>query len=343
MVTITEIAKLAGVSRGTVDRVIHGRGNVNPEVANRIKQLIKEHGYIPNKASRALLANKKKIKLGILLFGAENPFFDDVIKGVSIKKNEYLDSGIQIITNRIKDINAQEMADAIDSQMEEGISGLVISPVENSHLISKINELINKGIPVVTTNTDLPCIPRLAYVGSDYYLCGKTAGGLMNLITGGKCTVGIITGSKEVLCHSRRVSGFLDVCGKRYPDIAVADVSENFDDDGISFRVTESLLRKHPEINALFLAASGVNGACDAVKSLGRDKTIKIISFDDVPNTRKLVKDGVIAATICQEPVKQGSLPVEILYEYLVNGIKPAKELNYTNIIIKIRELIDNE
>ncbi len=74
MATIKEIADLAGVSRGTVDRVINNRGDVNRETAEKIRAIIKQLGYKPNPAGMALAAQKKKYLIGIILFSRKNPF-----------------------------------------------------------------------------------------------------------------------------------------------------------------------------------------------------------------------------------------------------------------------------
>ena len=71
--TIKDIAAIAGVSRGTVDRVLNNRGSVNPATAEKINEIAKALDYKPNKAGLALAAQKKKLKLGVVLFSTDNP------------------------------------------------------------------------------------------------------------------------------------------------------------------------------------------------------------------------------------------------------------------------------
>lgn len=91
MATIKEIAALAGVSRGTVDRVLNNRGSVSPATAEKIKEIAKALDYKPNKAGLALAAQKRKLKLGVILFSTDNPFFADVLKGVRQKATTWQD------------------------------------------------------------------------------------------------------------------------------------------------------------------------------------------------------------------------------------------------------------
>ena len=88
MATMKEIAELSGVSRGTVDRVLNHRGIVNAETERKVLEIAKLLDYQPNKAGIALAAQKKKLKIGVLLFGAENPFFDEVMDGLRQKLEE---------------------------------------------------------------------------------------------------------------------------------------------------------------------------------------------------------------------------------------------------------------
>ena len=107
-----------------------------------------------------------------------------------------------------------------------------------------------------------------------------------------------------------------------------------------SYEKTTSLLLKHPEINALFFTASGAYGGCRSIEALGRKGDIRIICYDLIPTTRQLLESGSIAATICQQPRIQGSLPLALLFAYLTTGEKPQKEYNYTAVDIRIKENI---
>ena len=81
-------------------------------------------------------------------------------------------------------------------------------------------------------------------------------------------------------------------------------------------------------------------GGCRSVEALGKKKTIRIIAFDLVPTTRKMLENGTIAATICQQPKIQGSNPLSLLFAYLTTGENPEKEYNYVAVDIRIKENI---
>lgn len=335
MVTLKEIAELSGVSRGTVDRVINNRGSVKPETAERVRAIAKRLDYRPNKVGRALAAQKKKYKLGAILFSKKNPFFDDVVRGVKAKADELKDYDVSVAIRQI-DYSLESQINTIDEMVADGISGLVITPYNNKKIQAKIDELVSRKIPVVTVNSDIEKSSRIAYVGSDYFLGGKVAAGLFALMTQGDINLGIITGSSEILCHTERINGLRQTLENSYPRIHIVDIRENLDDQIISYSATKEMLLTHPEINALFFTASGVHGGCRAVQELNRKP--RIISFDEVPSTVEMLKEGVISVSIGQQPYWQGSTSLGILFDYLSSGTLPENELNYSEPIIRIRE-----
>ncbi len=337
MATIKEIAALAGVSRGTVDRVLNNRGSVNPATAQKIQEIANRLDYKPNRAGLVLAAQKKRLKLGVILFSPDNPFFQDVLKGVSAKTEELAGYNCTVITKQVP-FGVEEQLKAIDELLEMEINGIAIAPYNDERIRVHINDLYDRGIPVVTFNTDIENSKRLAYVGSNYTKSGATAAGLMHLMTGEEVNIGIITGSSNILCHTERIAGFREALESYADHINIVDIVENHDDEKISHTKTLQLLRAHPEINALFFAAGGVHGGCQAVTDLGLAEKLCIISYDLVPTTRALLEDNVVSATICQQPKTQGSKPLSLLFAYLTTGELPEKEYHYVAVDIRIKE-----
>lgn len=337
MATIKEIAELAGVSRGTVDRVLNHRGFVSPDTERKVLEIASLLHYQPNKAGMALAAQKKKYHIGVLLFGEENPFFDEVIDGLNFRQSELSIYGCTTTVRRIPfDLSTQ--LDAMEELRAEGIHGLILSPYNAAEIREKIDAFWEEGIPCVTVNTDIPHSRRIAYVGSDYYKCGQIAGGLLCLMTHGQTTAGIITGSHNILCHEERISGFSDYIAARRAPVCVTDIIENGDDDYKSYGAVSALLAARPDLNALYFTAAGVYGGCRAILDAGLKQMPVVITFDAVPTTKKMLAKGVITATICQHPKEQGVRSLSLLVDYLLTGELPAQTLVHMNLDIKIRE-----
>ncbi|MCM1283764.1 MAG: substrate-binding domain-containing protein [Muribaculaceae bacterium] len=336
MPTIKEIAELAGVSRGTVDRVLNNRGSVNPATAQRVREIAERLHYQPNKAGLMLAAQKKNIKIGVVLFSDSNPLFKELLEGISAKQQELAGYNCSLL---MRQTAFDEMAQfsAMEELLKAGIHGLVITPCSSPYIAAEIDRYTDLGIPVITVNTDIAS-KRMAYVGDNSLRSGQTAAGLMGRMTFGEIHTGIVTGSSRIQCHTERLTGFTRILEQSYPRIHVAETIENHDDDVESFEKVKTMLEAHPEINALYFAAGGIYGGCQAVQSLQRADSMQIITHDCVPATAELLCSGVITATICQQPYRQGYLPVELLSRYLLEGIAPEQELNYVDIDIRIKE-----
>ncbi len=337
MATIKEIAAMAGVSRGTVDRVLNHRGSVNPATAEKIERIAKELDYRPNVAGLVLAAQKRRLKLGVILFSPENPFYIDVLAGVNDKAEELSGYNCSVLVKEIS-FGVEEQLAAIDELVAEEVNGIALAPYNDERIRRRINELFDLGIPVVTLNTDIENSRRIAYVGSNYTKSGATAAGLMHLMTHGQIHIGIVTGSSNILCHTERIAGFTKTLKPYRDSIHITDIIEVHDDEIESYEKTAKLLTEHPEINALYFAAGGVYGGCRSVKALGRQKDMCIIAYDMVPTTRELMKKGTIAAVICQQPRHQGSKPLALLFTYLTTGELPEKEQNFVAVDIRIKE-----
>jgi LacI family transcriptional regulator len=335
-VTISKIAELSGVSRGTVDRVLNNRGNVKPELQEKIKNIATELGYKPNALAKALVTRKKKYLIGIIINSVGNHFFDDVLLGIEAAKADISDYGIHVMIKKVKGYNAQKQLDLIDELLADGVNAIALTPINEDIIAQKLND-ISQSIPVVAFNNDIEQAHKLAFVGCDYYKSGKTAGELMGKITEDPCTVGIITGSLKMLGHNKRIEGFREIIESEYSDIQIADIAENNDDEQTSYEVTQQLLINNRDITALYFTAGGVEGGLRAVCERNLAHKLKIITFDATPVIRSNIEKGVIDFTICQRPYLQGYTSVKVLSDYLVSGIAPKTENIYLDIEIKLK------
>lgn len=338
MTTIREIAKLAGVSRGTVDRVLNNRGSVNEETAEKIRTIIRQLDYKPNRAGIALAAQKKKYLIGVILFSRKNPFFDYVMQGFSDKAEELALYGCEISVKRVA-YHPEAQLSAIRACLKEGIQGLIITPYNGDEIREELNKLVRSGIPVITVNSDAEGVRRLAYVGSDYYNSGEAAGALMKLVTSGPVRLGIVNGDNNILCHTQRISGFVD----KLSDDArfkVVCQGESLDDDKTAYELVSRMLHSHPDINAFYFTAAGVYGGCRAIAELAPEKDIKVITFDEVPSTVEMMQKNIITATICQEPYWQGSKSLEVMFSFLSDKEASVQDSYYAELSVKIREIV---
>lgn len=338
MATIKQIAEITNVSRGTIDRVLNNRGGVSPETEKKVRTAIEVLNYLPNKAGKNLAVRKRKLKFGFILFSPSNynPFFEAVEVGIKEKTMELEEFGVSVDVRYTQFNICSQQLELLDYFANNEYNGIAITALNVPEIANKINEISKKGIPVVTVNTDIPNSARLAYVGSNYYKCGEVAANVMGLITNGNAKLGIVNGSYDIMCLTERCAGFIDYLSNHYSNIEIIDTVNNNQYDEIeNYLITKKMIEAHKEIDAVYLAAAGVNGACKAIMEAGRN--IKVIAYDCVPSTKQLLEQNVVSAIIDQEPLYQGKMPLEILFEAATIGTASIREHYYTDAIIKIR------
>lgn len=327
--TIKEIAELVGTSRGTVDRVLNERGNVRKELADKIRKTAAEHDYHPNPLARALVRSQKHFVIGVIINSLGNPFFQDVLTGLRERSSYYRDRGLQVLIREIGGYDQSEQRSAIQEMLAQNVDGLAITPLNHPAVGRALNALT---IPLITLNTDIIGVSRLAFVGCDYKNSGRLAGDIAGLmLQEGK--IGVIIGDRYMLGHVHRVEGFEDSI-RRAKGLRIVEIAENSDNDERSYEVTRLLLDlHHPDL--LYFAAAGIDGGMRAVMELAPG--CRVITVDETAFTRECLRHGLIAATITQQPEEQGRRTVDILYNYLMEKERPPSVHCYTENQVKLR------
>lgn len=340
-VTMKQIAEACHVSRGTVDRVLNNRGKVKPEIDDLVRETAKQMGYRPNTAGKALAARKKNYVIGVLLISEGNEFFLQVEEGIRQAAEEIADFGIRVIVKRMKGYDV-ELQVSIIQKMKEEVQFLVLHAINDERIQQAIYDLKEAKIAVATLNSDIEESERLFYVGGNFIKSGETAAGMTALMMGGQAQILIATGSIKSLGHNQRVHGFGSLCQKKYPGLLIKDIIETNDDDKKAYRETRHVLDQEKEISAIYIAAAGAAGVCQAVADSGRMEQIAVIASDDTKTTREWMHRGLIKAIICQRPWMQGYQAILTATEYLVKDKAPQHEYIMPNDILIPENLPEN-
>lgn len=336
-VTIQDIAERAGVSRGTVDRALNDRGRINPEVAGRIKMLAEEMGYVHKPRKRQDPAKRKK-KLGVVTQLADAAFMQEINRGIQTAKKELEELGIQVTVKERSSVDENEQLEAIEELIEQGIDGLAIMPVDSEKIREKLNWLAQEqNIPVVTFNSDIVGTRRCCFVGMDNRQSGKTAAGLLKMLTRENGKILIITGYFSSFLNNSRVDGFVEELKKIAPKLEIAGVQGSFNDAKEVERIVENAMMNISGINGIFIVSGGQEGIEKAFCKLGIEQRPYVVLYDLIPENEKLLREDTADFLIDQNGFEQGYRPLRILSEMLSSGEMPEKEYFYTGIDIKTK------
>ena len=261
----------------------------------------------------------------IAVLGLENnPFWIPVKEGTEKAAEELAAYGVSVEWIVPGDAHT---ADFFSGGIEAAVAqeyDAIATIAGDSGIVPFIEMAVDAGIPVATFNSETATEnPRLFFVGADLYLQGETACEAMAEATGGEGKVVIITGFFAVEAHELRRQGFVDKCAAEYPGIEVVGEVENQDKGDIAYTQAQDFMTANPDLAGIYVTAGGPFGAAAAVQDADKAGEVWVVSFDFVEETMEYVQDGVIYATIGQDPFAQGHDPAIRLFNYLVSGEVP--------------------
>lgn len=324
-VTLEEIARMAGVSRGIVDRVYHSRGYVKTEKAELVRQLLAQYDYRPNKLARALSVSQNKKRIAVILNSIGNEYFDDVIMGIQSAARDFAGYGLSVEISSLKGFEAADQIKAIDQCIEQSCDALVLTPVNDPAIADRLQLILGQGIPVITVNTDINPAARSCYIGCDYRQSGVMAGGFLLLLTNGRpARVAVIQGSDHVKGHLERFEGFVETL-KMQSAIEIIACEPCQDDEEVALSKTQAILQTG-QPDYIYVAAGGLAGVMQAIRDA--QQPVQVIANDLTQAAIDGLKSGIIQATIFQQPFRQGYLAIRTLFEHIYQDITISDQSN---------------
>jgi len=338
-----KIAELAGVSRGTVDRALHNRPGVKPEVRERILAIANELDYTPNPIAKALQSTSGKISIGVVMGEIISSFHRHVYESMLLARDKFKPLNIDILPVYIEKLTPHHQVEAVMKLVENGIKGLAIIPIDSPEVKELISNLVAKDIPVVTFNTDIIDSGRLCFVGQDHELAGKVAADLMGKVCHSSGDILINFGRTTNLAHVQRSTSFKMLLGSRYKNLNIAKTIVTYDDENTAYKLIYDYLLKNPNVIGIYSVTATV-GAAQAIIDAGLEDKVHHICHDMVPELIDILKThGVADFMIGQSPQKQVLYAVKILADYLLFGKKPEKENINIAIDIRTKDTVDME
>jgi len=323
-ITYKQLADICGVSRATVDRVIHNRGKVNPDVAQCVLEAARQYDFRPNHVGRALALASNPLKIGVLVHLTRIEVFQAVLNGIHAAQAEISALGGEIIVKEQKGFDAKEQIRLLDELIADGVKGIALSPAQDVRLRGRLNELSRSGIPIVTFNTELHGLETLSHVGVDNVHGGRIGAYLMDLLLRGKGgKVLIISGRLTQQSNYQRVDGFVSECGTYFSSLEAVALQLNADEEQLAYDITRKAIEDIPDLAGIFMVSCGQTGACRALEDSQMVGKIQMIAYDLTPATEAYLRKGIIQIVIDQDAYEQGNMPPRILFDYLFSKKSP--------------------
>ncbi len=324
-IRIVDIAKMAGVSVGTVDRVIHNRGRVSEENRKKVQTILEMVHYQPNLMARSL-ASKKQYH-----------FISDGIDKAASEMESY---NITITKLFFDQYNNKTFDDIVRNLLDEKVDGVLIATLFTDSVIRLSQELDRNEIPYVYVDSNIEGQHQLAYFGTESYDAGVIAARLLTdkisstsdilmarIIHSGKNDSNQGKNRREGFCHYLKETGFTG---------NLHEVELKINDSVYNFIKLDEIF----EANATIEGGIIFNSTCyilgNYLKARGMQK-VKLVGYDLIERNTQLLSDGVITALVAQRPERQGYDGIKSLCNHLLFKQTPEK-VNLMPIDILLKE-----
>jgi LacI family transcriptional regulator len=331
---IPQIAELAGVSIGTVDRALHGRPGINDETRQRVLDIAKKIGYRPNLAARSL-STGRRIRIGVCVPQEIRYFYNELWEGIHEEVSRYADRGIEFVLHPIPELGKGEHP-AFRKIMDSSVQGVVVTPGNPDTMAPLIDAAEESGVRVVCVSTDAPASKRSCIVCVEPRLNGLIAGELMSKFVPSNSKVAILTGMLKTVDHREKAEGFTKSFSEFCIGGSVITTIEAHEDPEESFNKTRKLLKHVPDLAGIYINTVNCLPVCRALIATKRAGAVRLIATDLFREMVPFFGDGTIDASMHQRPYRQGQLAVRSLAEHLLHDTDLPKT-HYLNPGIILR------
>lgn len=299
--TVNDIAKEAGVSLATVDRVLNARPGVRAPTVARVNQAIERLGYVRDVAA-ANLARRRSYRLAYVLPDGRSAFLDALRAAIAAASE--LAAADRTVTEVIgvPAYDSSAYVRALDDLRLRGFDGVALMAPETPQLRDAIRRLTAEGIRVVALVSDQPNSARDWFVGINNVAAGRTAGMLIGrFVRKERAKVLVLAGSMMSRDHMERRLGFDAVMGAHFPGFEVLPSLEGRDDADTVARLLPAALEAQPDIDALYSLGAGNRGLVRTLDHLGLGERITVVAHELTPHTRAALESGTVDAVITQD------------------------------------------
>jgi LacI family transcriptional regulator len=302
--TIIDVAREAGVSTATVDRVLNNRSGARSRTRELVLETAKRLGYIPNgEAFSAVAAADARdvVRLDFALPEGNNAFIAAL--RAQIEQQALMRPDLEVRVHTIEGLNPDALARTL-RDLGGHSQGIGVVALDHPTVREALRGLAAAKVEVVTLASDILHVPRAAYIGIDNRAAGRLAGYLVSRFLGERAAgkVALVAGSLSYRGHEEREMGFRHVLAEMSAGLQMLEVREMRDDPARAYLETAAFLDRHPDLVAIYNVGAGNTGVAQALKERGRERLVIFVGHEVTDGTRELLLDGTLDALIDQNP-----------------------------------------
>ncbi len=342
---IKDIAKLAGVSEGTVDRVLHNRGDVSQKSCDAVNKVLDELNYSPNLLARSLASKKLYKFLYIIPQHQTNDYWEIVEKGFSQASDEFSHYNILIEKLYFNQFDVKSFNEVTKKAIKILPDAVILAPIFKNESLSFSNRLTELNIPLSFIDSIIPEAEFSTYYGQDSFQSGYIAAKMLLGALPAQSQILIIRTKRKGSVSNQTIArnnGFIkyisDYNLENHYDII--NLEFNNSDDAANRETFEQCFAENKNIKAAIIFNSKVYRLAKLFMELNQIH-LRLIGYDLLQQNVEYLKSGVINVLIAQRPDKQSYSSVRDMCKHLIYK-QEIKKINYMPIDILMKENIDD-
>lgn len=295
------MARVAGVSLATVDRVLNARPGVRQATVSKVLEAVEQIGYSRDIAA-ANLARQRGYTFAFVLPEPTNSFLIGLHEAIRDAMPTAMADRVSIRVCTPTALDPHAVARTVVELQDQAVDGIAIMSAETPQIRDSLIRAAHAGIRTVAMISDLPSTARSHFIGIDGVAAGRTAERLMGQFIGRPSgNILTVAGSMMVRDHLERRLGFDQVIGEDFPGLQTLASLEGRDDAEAVYQVVSNAFRKSRDIVGVYCFGGGASGLLRALSDLDVGREVVVIAHELTPPTRTALLEGRLDAVISQD------------------------------------------
>lgn len=342
-IRIKDIARLADVSVGTVDRVIHGRSGVSEKSKKRVEEILEQLNYQPNMYASALASNKKYLFVSLLPQHVEGEYWTAVEKGITDAVAAFSDFNISIKMCYYDAYDYTSFTSAGNAIIAEHPDGVIVSPTIPQITRNFTDHLNDFSIPYIFIDSNIPDLHPLAFYGQNSERSGYFAAKMLMLMSDKADEIVIFRQIKEGIIGSNqqenRDKGFRIYMKEHFPSCRITELNLHPKYPIEDEQLLDAYFAEHPEVTCGITFNSKVHIIGEYLEKRGIND-FNLVGYDLLKRNVTCLKNGSVSMLIAQQPEIQGYNGIKALCDQLIFK-KEINCINYMPIDLLTVETVD--
>ncbi len=339
-VTINDVARAAGVSKGTVDRVLHNRGEVSGKSREKVLKVIEELGFRPNFHASLLASQKERLIKCIIPEFVEGEFWSLAARGIQEAAARVARFGIRLETVMYEQYSVDSFRKVCDDVLENPPSGVIVAPMFAGETMKFAASLASAGVPYVFIDSKIDDDGYLSYFGMPMYESGRLCADILTdgRDVPGKVFVVRIARDKSGLSDptADRRAGFMAYMREHYPDVKIENVFIDPKDRAAIVGKLDAAIGAEEGAKFIVMFNSRIHIVADYIEERELHDC-RVIGFDCLEKNIEALRRGTVQTLIAQHTDRLTADAVNALSDYLIFGNSTEAKENYTQMDILTR------